>query len=61
MTVNVSDRLRDALEKLDQAIDRLEAKASADNKKPAGSAPDNVALAARLDHMIERIETALAD
>ena len=61
MTVNVSDRLRDALEKLDQAIDRLDARVSAENKTVPPKAPDNSAIVARLDHMIQRIETALAD
>jgi hypothetical protein len=61
MTVNVSDRLRDALERLDQAIDRLDAQVSAENKTAPAKAPDNAAVVARLDRMIERIETALAD
>ena len=66
MTVSVSERLRDALERLDQAIDRLDAGVATGN---GGSAPvakpetpaDTGALALRLDRMIERIETALAD
>lgn len=67
MTISVSDRLRDALERLDQAIDRLDASASAGSggAMPAGAtgnaAPGNAAIAVRLDQMIERIETALAD
>lgn len=61
---NVSDRLREALERLDQAIDRLDAAAAAggDSSAPApNGAADNTALAARLDKMIQRIEAALAD
>jgi hypothetical protein len=61
MTVNVSDRLRDALERLDQAIDRLDGHASADTQTVPPQAPANAAIAAKLDRMIERIETALAD
>lgn len=59
----VSDRLRDALERLDQAIDRLEAAVSARPRPSASAAPkkDNAAVAAQLDLMIERLETALAD
>ena len=61
MSGHVSDRLRAALERLDQAIDRLESRvdASADS----GSADDssaNTVIAHRLDRMIERIEMALA-
>ena len=62
---NVSDRLREALERLDQAIDRLDATATADvggEKAVDGSGSrDAAALAARLDKMIQRIEAALAD
>ncbi len=63
MTTEVSDRLRDALERLDQAIDRLE---SAVSVRPRSSATpsqkkDNDAVARQLDLMIERLETALAD
>ena len=61
MTVSVSDKLRDALERLDLAIDRLDARVSTDNKTAPAKAPDNAAIVARLDHMIQRIETALAD
>jgi hypothetical protein len=69
MTVNVSEKLRDALERLDQAIDRLEASVpdgdaatsgEAPVESPDGKSPDTAALSARLDHMIARIETALA-
>jgi hypothetical protein len=63
MTTNVSDRLRDALERLDQAIDRLESAVSA-RPRPTGAAvpkKDNEAVARQLDLMIERLETALAD
>jgi hypothetical protein len=64
--VNVSDRLREALERLDQAIDRLDATAII---VPAGSAAavdgassvDTASIAAKLDRMIQRVEAALAD
>ena len=64
--MNVSDRLREALERLDQAIDRLDATATAsiDTTNAAaanGTSSDYAAVAARLDRMIQRIETALAD
>lgn len=57
----VSDRLRAALERLDQAIDRLELRveASADSGTADDSAANTV-IADRLDRMIERIELALA-
>jgi hypothetical protein len=61
---NVSDRLREALERLDQAIDRLDADAPAEaasNGNNGNGAADNSAIAARLDRMIQRIEAALAD
>ena len=61
MAVLVSDRLRAALERLDQAIDRLEARVEATAESP--STDDNSAngaIAERLDRMIERIEVALA-
>jgi hypothetical protein len=63
MTTNVSDGLRDALERLDQAIDRLESAVSARPRPAATAAPkkDNEAVARQLDLMIERLETALAD
>jgi HAMP domain-containing protein len=66
MTVSVSERLREALERLDQAIDRLDSGVAAGNngaEPPAKSetSADAGALALRLDRMIERIETALAD
>jgi hypothetical protein len=60
MTTEVSERLRDALERLDQAIDRLEAAVSA-RLRPSAQKNDNSAVAAQLDLMIERLETALAD
>jgi len=61
---NVSDRLREALERLDQAIDRLDANAAAVEGSEAGAArvegsADTAAVAARLDKMIQRIEAAL--
>ena len=63
---NVSDRLREALERLDQAIDRLDAKAvvtegSETGAAKAGGSADTAMVAARLDKMIQRIEAALAD
>ena len=61
MSGQVSDRLRAALERLDQAIDQLEARIEA--TADSGSADDssaNIVLAERLDRMIERIELALA-
>jgi hypothetical protein len=64
--VNVSERLREALERLDQAIDRLDANAAAGTGIPAANgdaAPHNNAavVAAKLERMIQRIETALAN
>ena len=61
---NVSDRLREALERLDQAIDRLDATAGSGGEERAAhgdGSPDTAALAARLDKMIQRIEAALAN
>ena len=63
---NVSDRLREALERLDQAIDRLDATATAEHGSGNGAetgngSADTAALAARLDKMIQRVEAALAD
>jgi hypothetical protein len=65
MTVSVSEKLRDALERLDQAIDRLESGVSVGQNFPlaaAGAAKsiDTSAIAARLDRLIERVETVLA-
>jgi hypothetical protein len=64
--VNVSDRLREALERLDQAIDRLDATAIIVPAGPAAavgvaSAVDTVSIATKLDRMIQRVESALAD
>ena len=64
--VNVSDRLREALERLDQAIDRLDATAIIVPAGPAVAADatssvDTAAIAAKLDRMIQRVEAALAD
>jgi hypothetical protein len=56
--------LREALERLDQAIDRLDATATAgagSERVAASASADSTALAARLDKMIQRIEAALAD
>jgi len=63
MTTEVSDRLRDALERLDQAIDRLESAVSVRPRSSSTPSPkkDNDAVARQLDLMIERLETALAD
>ena len=61
--MSVSDKLRDALERLDQAIDRLDARVSDGSgavTAPAGG-PDTTAIADALDKMIRRIETVLAD
>jgi hypothetical protein len=61
MSELVSDRLRAALERLDQAIDQLESRVEATEE--AASTDDNSAngmIAERLDRMIERIELALA-
>jgi hypothetical protein len=64
--VNVSDRLREALERLDQAIDRLDATAVIVPAGPAGvvdgtSSVNTAAIAAKLDRMIQRVEAALVD
>jgi hypothetical protein len=64
--VNVSDRLREALERLDQAIDRLDMSATAATGSTAADTADThsagtTMLAARLDRMIQRVEAALAD
>ncbi len=68
MTAEISDKVRALMERLDQAIDRLDAKAAADGAAIAGAAPaqsndgksNDKAVADRLDRMIERIESALA-
>jgi hypothetical protein len=60
MPANVSDRLRVALEHLDEAIDRLDARVAEHMENPASGAPDRV-IADRLDRIIERLELALAD
>jgi hypothetical protein len=64
--VNVSDRLREALERLDQAIDRLDATAIIAPAEPAAAVDgagsvNTAAIAAKLDRMIQRVEAALAD
>ena len=64
--MNVSDRLREALERLDQAIDRLDATAVIVPAGPAAAVDkaglvDTAAIAAKLDRMIQRVEAALAD
>ena len=59
----ISDRLRAAMERLDQAVDRLETNAATESSVRTGSPtanPPTAALAERLDRMIERIESALA-
>jgi hypothetical protein len=76
MSPNVSDRLRDALEQLDQAIDRLDARVTihlealeAQTELHAASPPVdktterelNPALAERLDRIIQRLELALSE
>lgn len=64
MSTNVSDRLRDALERLDQAIDQLDARLTTHlesvAERPSDAAP-NPAIAERLDRIIRRIEMALAE
>ena len=63
MTAEISDKVRAAMERLDQAIDRLDAKAAAQGLAKAEAAPaksNDKAVADRLDRMIERIESALA-
>ena len=70
--MNVSERLREALERLDQAIDRLDANAAAgagvaaangDAAPHANEPPHSNAtvVAAKLERMIQKIETALAN
>jgi hypothetical protein len=75
MDGGVSDGLRDALERLDQAIDLLETcvsdKLACVSDKPEGIAGQaepslpvgagTAVLAQRLDRVIERIESALAE
>ena len=57
----ISDKLRAALERLDQAIDRLESRVEATaDAGPTDENSANGAIAERLDRMIERIEVALA-
>jgi hypothetical protein len=66
MSVRVSEKLRDALERLDQAIDSLEAeldaKISAATETAHLESDDDsatVVVAERLDRLIARVETAL--
>jgi len=62
MAAQSSDRLRAALERLDQAIDRLDARAAA--VAGGGAQTDNFdrsSLAERLDKAIARIERALVE
>ena len=62
MTQPVSDKLRDALERLDQAIDRLEARVThLVDAGPSAREEDSAtaAVAERLDRVIGRIEAAL--
>jgi hypothetical protein len=59
----VSDRVRNALERLDQSIDRLEGRIAATLDLSGGGGDEDsasAALAERLDRVIARIETALA-
>jgi hypothetical protein len=67
MTAEISDKVRAAMERLDQAIDRLDAKAVVQSPAQARAAAtaassksNDKAVADRLDRMIERIESALA-
>ncbi len=65
MATDVSDKVREALERLDQAIDRLDAKIGERlEAAPAASLarpPADPALAERLDTIIARIEAALVE
>jgi hypothetical protein len=71
MAVEVSDKVREALERLDQAIDRLDSGVTAalERAPPPAQAPPNPdgrhainpALAERLDRIIERIEAAMVE
>ncbi len=60
MSQNVSDRLQAALERLDQAIDRLDARLTdhLDREQAKAASP---LVAERLDRIIKRIEMALAE
>jgi hypothetical protein len=64
MDGQVSSRLREALERLDQAIDMLDsqvaARIAALDREP-DEAVVNAVIVERLDRIIERIEMALAD
>lgn len=61
MAEPVSDKLRDALERLDQAIDQLESKAASNAKSVlANRKASNDAVVQRLDKVIGRIEAALS-
>ena len=62
--MNLSERLREALERLDQAIDRLDANAGAGVPAANGDAApatNAAVVAAKLERMIQKIETALAN
>jgi hypothetical protein len=66
MSVRVSDKLREALERLDQAIDCLEAGLDAKIEAATDGAPANsedhaasVVVVERLERLIARVETAL--
>ena len=64
MSTHASDKLREALERLDQAIDQLEERLTAhlDEAEPqAAKPPPNRAVVERLDRIIRQIETALAE
>ena len=60
MAEQISTMLRDALERLDQAIDRLESRVATAAPEPVKSKAADSAVAERLDRVIERIELALA-
>jgi hypothetical protein len=68
MAAEISDRVREALERLDQTIDRLDSSVAEAFEHPApeppppdGSKIDNAVLAERLDKIIARIEAALVE
>jgi hypothetical protein len=60
MSANVSDRLKAALEQLDEAIDRLDACVTRHLEQAAETPPGSL-VTEKLDRMIERIELALAE
>jgi hypothetical protein len=65
MPKNVSDRLQAALERLDQAIDRLDARVSdhleREDLRSASPMSASPIVVEKLDRIIKRIELALAE